>query len=158
MQVLARPLVPKKSAFEIKLVRFRIFGRLFRNRTFFRTGERCLQRLRNGLRNIALDRENVSQFSIVGLSPKMRVGHCIDQLYIHPDLVIRLLDAAFENIHDAKLLCDVAQVFRRAFEMLRRGARNYFEIGYFGEPCQYFVLDTFSEEGVVGIAAEIVEW
>ena len=114
--------------------------------------------LRNRLRNVAFDRENVSQFSIVGLGPKMRVGHGIDQLHIHPDLIIRLLNAAFENIHDAKLLCDVTQIFRRAFEMLRRGARNYFKIGYFGEPCQYFILDAFSEEGVVGIAAEIVEW
>src|SRR5207244_11485798 len=86
------------------------------------------------------------------------VGHGIDQLYIHPYLIGHFLDATFENIHDAKLLCDVTQIFRRAFEMLRRGARNYFEVGHFREPCQYLVLDTFSEEGVVGIPAEIVEW
>ena len=46
----------------------------------------------------------------------MRVGHRVDQLNVYADLIVRFLNAAFENIHHAKLICDLPQIIRCAFE------------------------------------------
>ena len=59
---------------------------------------------------------------------------------------------------DAELLRDIGQIFRRAFEFLRRGPRDDFQVGDLGQPRQNFVLHAFGEKRVVGIATEIVEW
>ena len=63
----------------------------------------CLQRLGDSFRDLAFDREDVSQFSIVSVGPKMRVGQRVDQLHIHAHLIVRLLHAAFEDVHHTQL-------------------------------------------------------
>ena len=87
----------------------------------------------------------------------MFVSQSIDQLNIDTNLVGNSLDAAFQNVGDAELLCDLRKIFRRALEMLRRGARNHFEIGDLGQPGEDFILHAFGEISIIGIATEIVE-
>ncbi len=38
----------------------------------------------------------------------MRVVHSVDQLHIDAHLIVRFLHAAFEDVHYAELLCDLA--------------------------------------------------
>ena len=58
----------------------------------------------------------------------------------------------------AELLRDLRKIIRRAFEVLRRCARDHFQIGDLGQPRENLILHAFAEVSVVGIAAEIVEW
>ena len=47
-----------------------------------------LQRLGDRFRDLAFDRENVGQLTIVSVGPKMRVGQRVNELHIHPHLVV----------------------------------------------------------------------
>ena len=85
-----------------------------------------MQRLSNRFRDLALDCEDISQFSIERFSPQVRVSNSVDELHIHPHLIAGLLHAALQNVGDAKLLRDLGKIVRRAFEVLCRGARNDF--------------------------------
>ena len=57
----------------------------------------------------------------------------------------------------AQLLRDLGKIVRRAFEMLRRSARDHFQVGDFGQPREDFILHAFTKVSVVRIAAQIVE-
>ena len=87
----------------------------------------------------------------------MCIGHGIDQLHIDPHLIVGLLHTAFEDVHYSQLLRNRGEIFRRAFEMLRRRARNYFEVGDFRQPREDFILHPFTKISIVGIATQIVE-
>ena len=54
--------------------------------------------------------EDVDQTAIVSVRPQMRVGQRIDQLHIDAHLIVRFLHAAFEDVHDSELFCDLAQI------------------------------------------------
>jgi len=56
---------------------FGIFGRARREDMFRRAAQLRLQRISNTFRNVALDREDVGQFTIVRIGPKMRIGQRI---------------------------------------------------------------------------------
>ena len=75
-----------------------------------------------------------------------------------PHLLVRFLDAAFENVRHVELLRDLAQIGRRAFVSLRRGARNHFEVGDLGEAREDFILDAFGKIGVRFIFAQVFKW
>ena len=87
----------------------------------------------------------------------MRIGRGFDQLHIHAHLFALFLHAAFEDVRDAELPCDLRQIFRRAFEALRRGARDDFQIGDLRQPRQNFILHAFGKVSVLRIVAEIFE-
>ena len=55
-------------------------------------------------------------------------------------------------------LRDLAQIFRRALEMLRRCARNDFQVRHLGQAREDFVLDAFAKIGVRLVVAQVVEW
>jgi hypothetical protein len=78
----------------------------------------------DGFGHLHSRRKDVGQFAIKGIGPKMGIIGCFDQLHVHAHGVAALLHASFQDVGDAKLLCDLAQVFRRAFVMLRRWARD----------------------------------
>ena len=82
----------------VELISGRIGCWLRRHHLFFRAGELRLQCVGDRFRDIALDRKNVREFAIVDFRPQMRVGQGIDQLHIDADLIVRLLNAAFENV------------------------------------------------------------
>lgn len=88
----------------------------------------------------------------------MRVGRRVNELHIHPHLIVRLLHAPFENVHHTELLRDLRQIIGRALETLRRGTRDHFQIGHFGQAREDFILHAFGEIGVLRVATEIIEW
>ena len=100
-------------------MRFRIPRRAGGDRASLRTGQFCLQRVRDVRRDVAFDREDVSKLSIVSFRPKMRVILGVDQLHMHSHLVTGFAHAAFENVRDAKLLRDIRQMRACTFETLR---------------------------------------
>src|SRR4029079_19351067 len=89
--------------------------------------------------------------------PKMRVSERINELHIHPHLIVGFLNASLNNVSDAKLLGDLAQISRRAFIFFGRGPRDDFQIADLCQSSEDFVLHTFCKIGVVRIAAEVIE-
>ena len=87
----------------------------------------------------------------------MAVGQGVDELHIHPHLIARFLHAAFDDVHHSKLLRNLGKVIRRALEVLRRSARNHFQVGNFRQAGENFILHSFAEVSVVRITTEIVE-
>ena len=59
-----------------------------------------------------MDGENVVERSVVAFGPKVRVGAGVDELGGHAHLVARAPHAAFEDVRDAELRGDLAQVAR----------------------------------------------
>ena len=78
----------------------------------------------------------------------MLVGGGTDQLHIHVHGVGDFLHAAFDDIGDAELLTDFAQVVRRAFVLLSRGSGDHLQVGNLREASEDFVLNPFGEIGV----------
>jgi len=81
--------------------------------------------------SLSTEKMSVS-FAIEGIGPKMGIIDRFDQLHVHADGVAALLHTSFQDVSDAKLAGDLAQVFRRAFVMLRRCARDDLQVGDLG--------------------------
>ena len=128
-----------------------------RDLLFLATGQLRLERCRDLLSEIGLDLEDIDQFAVVGLGPQMRVIQRIDQLHADPYLLIRFLDASFENVRDAQLLRDFLEIRRRALVTLRRGPRNDLQVRDLRQPGEDFFLDTIGEIGVRLVFAQVFE-
>ena len=59
----------------------------------------------------------------------MRIIDSINQLHIDPDRIGAFLHTPFQNMSDAELFCDLAQVSRCALIMLCGSARDHLQIG-----------------------------
>ena len=94
----------------------------------FLAGELSVQLLCDRFSDFTLHRKNVDQFAIKGIGPKMRIIRCLDQLHVHAHGVAALLHAAFQDMRYAELPGDLGQILRRAFVMLRRGARDHLQV------------------------------
>ena len=114
-----------------------------------------MQRLGNRLRDLALDCENVGQLAIESIRPKVRVGRGVNELDIHPHLVVRFLHAALEDVRYPELAGDLREIVRRTFEMLRRSAGDDFQVRNFRQPGQDFVLDALREVSVRFVFAAV---
>ena len=106
---------PLASAFHLRLFRWR---------------QLCLQRIRDFVSEIALDRENVGHIAVVIVGPDVLIGVGIDQLHVHAHPVSRAAHASLENIGNPERLADFAKVRRPASVLHHRGARNHPEIAY----------------------------
>ena len=103
-----------------------------------------------------MDGEDIGQIAIVGLRPQMRVGPRVDQLRIYPNLIGGTLHAAFDNMCDAELLADLAQIARRAAFVLHDArAADHFQVGNLCQMGQDLVLHALGEEGVCFFFAQI---
>src|SRR5205823_6782877 len=79
----------------------------------------------------------------------MFVSPSVDQLRVHTHFAARTLDASFQDVSNAKLLRDLAQIpWIAGFVDHHRRVTNHFQIGYLGEISQNLVLDTISEERI----------
>ena len=114
---------------QVGIVGLRIVGRFGGDDLLFLTGELRPQLIGDGFGHLTLDRKDVGQFAIKGIGPKMRIVGRFDQLHVHAHGVAALLHASFQDVGDAKLPGDLRQIFRRAFVMLRRCARDDLQIG-----------------------------
>ena len=89
---------------------FGVCGWLRRNRAPFGAGELRLQGFGDVRGNVAFDGENIGQFAIVSLGPKMGITFSIDKLDTDSHLIGRLLDGAFQDIRDTELFRDLRNV------------------------------------------------
>jgi len=86
---------------------FGIIRWFFPKRMLFCSRELRLQCFGHGGCHFALNAEDVFEFAIITLSPKMFVGGRANQLHVDVHLVASLLDTAFEDVRDAKLMGDL---------------------------------------------------
>ncbi len=91
----------------------------------FRTGQSRLQGFRYRSRYFAFNTENVLQFAVVALSPKMLIRCRANKLHVDVHLVGCFLHAAFENVGDTKLTSNLTQIARPRGILLRRGIRDH---------------------------------
>src|SRR5262249_54250565 len=115
----------KSQPAQIRIVSLRIVCRFSCQSLLLATAELRLQRLRDSLGDLALNRKDVSQLPIIGLSPEVGIGLRVNQLNIDPHLIGHFFDATLKNIVYPKMPCDLGEVGRLALIPLRGSARNY---------------------------------
>jgi hypothetical protein len=118
--------VLQKPATQISIVSLQVVCWLNCQRLFLATGKFRLQRLCDSFGDLALNTEDVSQISVVGVCPKMGIGLRVNQLNIDPNLIGCFLHATLKNVRYAKLLRDLGEIPRFALILLRGRARNHF--------------------------------
>ena len=79
-----------------------------RDSGFFAHRDFRLELISDCLSDFALDGKDVSHVAIVGLRPEMGIGAGVDELRVDAQMIARPLDAAFQEMRDAKLLSDLA--------------------------------------------------
>src|SRR5215467_10882774 len=99
------------------------------------TGQLRTQRLGDSFSDLALNREYVSQLSIIGLGPEVGIGLSVNQLNIDPHLIRSFLDATLKDVRHAKLLRDLGEISRLALIPLCRRARDHLQIRDFSQAC-----------------------
>src|SRR6266513_1184056 len=87
----------------------------------------------------------------------MRVILGLNELDVDMHAIAHLLYAAFENVRNTQVPRDLGQIFRRAFVMRRRSARDYSQAADLGKGSDNFILNALREECVLLIRAQIVE-
>ena len=102
--------VKERHAAQIGVVGGRHRGRLQRDRLLFLRRHRRAQRGGDGDGDFALDAEDVVELAVVDLGPQMPVGRSLDQLDVDAHRVAFALHAAFQNVGDAELPCELAQI------------------------------------------------
>src|SRR4030095_17060059 len=108
---------------DVSIIGLSIVGRFSGDDLRVLTGEFRLQLVGDGFGDVSLDRKDVGQFAIKGISPKLGIIGHLDQPDTDAYGIAALLHTAFQDVGDAKLLPDLSQVFRGAFVILRRRAR-----------------------------------
>ena len=100
----------KALGLRVKIEGCDIGGRGTFDRIYFTRRKLCLKLISDCLRDLALDGKHIGQIAIIGLRPQMRVITSVDQLCVHADAVRSPLHTPFEQMCDAQLLPDLAQV------------------------------------------------
>jgi hypothetical protein len=116
-----------------------------------------LERIGDGLRDLALDREDVLDVAVVALRPQVVVGGGLDQLHVDVHLVAGLLHAALENRGDAELHRDGLEILGLRLVALGRGAGNDLEVADAGQAREDLVLHAAGEVLVGLVLAQVLE-
>ena len=87
----------------------------------------------------------------------MGIIGCFNELHVHAHGIAALLHTSFQDVSDAKLRSDVAQILRHAFVMLRGRTRDHLQIGDLRQARQNFVLDTVGKVGIGFVVAPVFE-
>ncbi len=114
-----------------------------------------LERPHDPLRQLALDREQVGQFTVESLGPDVGVGPGIDQLGVHPHPVPGAAHRAFENVRDAERFPDLAQVADAAPVLLDRGAADHLQVGDARQAGENVVMHAIGKKGVLAVIAQV---
>ena len=104
---------------EVGIVSLRVVCRLSSDDLLFLTRELRPQVIGDGFGHFTLHREDISQFSIKGIGPKVGITGCFDQLDVYAHGIAALLHTSFQDVGHAKLLCNLGHICRRTFVMLR---------------------------------------
>ena len=107
---------------------------------------------------LAFDCEYVRDIAIVPFRPKVAVRSRFDQLSADAHPAAGTLHAAFQHVRYAKRLGDLAQItLYTDFVLHCRRAANDFQVGYFRQASQDFVLHAICEVSVLFFAAQVFE-
>src|SRR5947209_7385250 len=68
------------------------------------------QQRRNGVHDLVLNREYIVELSVVPLSPAMRAGLCINQLYSNAHAITATADAPLQHVMDTQLTANLAHI------------------------------------------------
>src|SRR6202162_4934724 len=117
-----------------------------------------LELIRDRFCDLALNGEHVVEWTIVNLRPHMRVGAGIDQLRVHAHFAGGTLDTAFEQVRDAELLSNLAQIAcNTAFVLHYRRAADDLQVCDLGQVGQDFILHAVGEKCILFMVAQVFE-
>ncbi len=103
-------------------------------------------------RDLALDREDVFQISIVFLCPDMRIGAGVDQLRVYVEPGAGFAHATFQYMRHAKRITDLARVVLVTI-LHDAGPADDLESGDFRQLGQKIVLDAVGKGRVLSVVA-----
>ena len=142
----------------VKGISNRVRRRSFGQERFFLQGKLRLQLIRDRLRNLILDGENIVHIALVLLCPDMFVGLGIDQLRIQVDLVAVSAYTSFQDMRDMEAVADLLNVSCTAI-LHDAGAADHFEARRFWPVLVKMSSWTpSSKERVLFLVAEIFKW
>src|SRR6516165_2358856 len=110
------------------------------------------------MRDVVLDRENISQIAVVSIGPKMPATRRIDELRVDPHAIASAADRAFEYRLHAQLLADGANIDRAPLVGKARVACDHPEAGNLGQVGDDVFAYTVREILLLWIPRHIDEW
>ena len=143
---------------QIKVVGREVFGRAFLDERFLLRGNRRLQLRHDGLRDFALNCEDIRQVAVVSLRPNLPIRSRIDQVRDDPQAMFGALHRSLEQIGDAELLADFLPVTGLVVLVLPdTGAPDDFQVGDFRQVGEDLVLHAVGEERIILFRAQVFE-
>src|SRR4051812_13175138 len=143
----------------VQLVSSQISGWSLFDCSFFNRRDLSLKLFDYFSSQLPFDCEHVRNITVVPFGPNLAVGTRIDQLRVDADATPSALHGAFQHMHDAERLRDLAQITRGTALVLQcRSATDDFQISNFGQSREDFVLNPFCEVNVLLLIAQILEW
>ena len=115
------------------------------------------QRADDRLGDFVLDGEDVGQVAVVALGPDMIAGGAVDQLRADAQPIAGLADAAFDEVADAQLASDRADVGRLTLEQERGVARRDRQRRDLGQIGGDVLADPVAEIFLLRVAAHVGE-
>ena len=122
-----------------------------------RRGELNLQGIRNRLRDIILDGENVSHLAVIPFRPEMRLIGYLNELSGDPNAIARSPDAAFENRSYSEPLTDGAQILFLAAKGKCRCASDHPQLRNLGKSVDNLFGQAVAEVLVFLVGAQVHE-
>ena len=104
-----------------------------------------------------MQREHSLQFAIVGLRPNVKAVGDAHQLRCDPNLRAIAADAALNDIRDAELAADFANVAAFCFELKHGSARHDFELRHLRQHIQKLLGHAIRKIILIRVAADIGE-
>ena len=122
-----------------------------------RSSELNLQGIRDRLRNIILDGENIGNLAVVPFRPEMRFIGDVNKLRGDLNAIARSADAPFENRSHPQLFTNGAQILFLAAKGKGRCASNYPQVRHLGEGIDNLFCQAVAEVLVFFIGAQVGE-
>ena len=101
--------------------------------------------------------EEVSDLTIKGVRPDVRVRASVDQLRVDPDPVTDAAHRPLEHMSNAKSGSDLAQIAGTTAILPNGGATDHFQVGHLGQVRQNVVLNAIGEIRVGLIVTQVFE-
>ena len=122
-----------------------------------RRSELLTNAVRNGIRDLVLDGEDVREIPVKPGAPQLIAGLRIHQLRRDPDTLVDPPDGTLDDVVDAQPRRDVVQFAGSAPESETRGTRRHLEPTVLGEAVQDVLADAIGEVLVSRISARVHE-
>ena len=119
--------------------------------------QRDLKSTRHGVRDIGLQRQNITQVTIVGLRPEMEARHCAVELRGDANLISRAPHAPFQDRRHVQLVAHSGNVRMFALKRERRSARGDLQLINSSQRVQQLFREPVGEILLIRIPTHIDE-